>query len=135
MTMLNDLMGQGCSAELAKVLINEENTSAPIRSVGSALTAAGTVITDALDLTKFINVITTTAASTGVQLPSEWPIGQMGIVQNGGANALNLFPHSASGTINGGSAGAAVSIAAAAGNLIVRQTALNWLAYVLAYED
>lgn len=134
MALLEDLIGLGLAPELAAVQVANTVTASPTRSVSTALTAAGTTITDALQLVSFSNIISTAAASTGVKLNSSWPIGQIGLVQNNGANALNLFPPTSAMTINGGSAGAAVTIAAAAGNIVIRLSATDFAAYVVAKE-
>jgi hypothetical protein len=134
MTKITDLIGLGTEPSKAVKIGVDTVTSAAARASVVALTAAGTTITDALQLSKFNNIISTTAASTGVKLPSQWPIGQIGFVQNNGANALNLFPPSATTSINGGTVGAAVTIAAAAGNLIIRNSATDFGAYVMAKE-
>jgi hypothetical protein len=134
MPYLEDLMGLGLPDQLAADLATESPTSAPTRSVATGLVATGTTITDALQLTAFNSVVATTAASTGVKLVALWPVGCFGYVQNNGANALNLFPPTSTGTINGGSAGAAVTIAAAAGNLIIRLSATDFAALVVAKE-
>jgi hypothetical protein len=55
-------------------------------AIATALTAAGTVITDALDLTADTNVIGTCAAGAGVQLPAT-ELGDSVEIYNGGANA------------------------------------------------
>lgn len=135
MGMAEDLGGLGLPTQIAAVVSAESVTSAPTRAVTTGITAAGTTITDATQLSSFINIVSTTAASTGVKLNSSWPVGQIGLVQNNGANALNLFPPTASLTINGGSAGAAVTIAAAAGNLIIRLSSTDFAAYALAKES
>lgn len=135
MGMAEDLGGLGLPTQIAAVISAESVTSAPTRAVTTGITAAGTTITDATQLSSFINIVSTTAASTGVKLNSSWPVGQIGLVQNNGANALNLFPPTASLTINGGSAGAAVTIAAAAGNLIIRLSSTDFAAYALAKES
>jgi hypothetical protein len=134
MPFLEDLMGLGMPDQLAGIVSNDTVTSAPTRSVSTGLTAAGSAIGDALQLTSFVNVVSTAAASTGVKLSANWPVGQIGFVQNNGANALNLFPPSASVAINGGTLGAAVTIAAAAGNIIVRLSATDFGAYTVAKE-
>lgn len=70
-----------------------------LRSVGTALTAAGTTRADALQLAKEINNVTTTASGTGVILPT----GQVGMqvrVYNNGANTLAVYANG-SETING----------------------------------
>lgn len=135
MGMAEDLGGLGLPTQIAAVISAESVNSAPTRAVTTGITAAGTTITDATQLSSFINIVSTTAASTGVKLNSSWPVGQIGLVQNNGANALNLFPPTASLTINGGSAGAAVTIAAAAGNLIIRLSSTDFAAYALAKES
>lgn len=134
MPAVQEYMGRGMHAELAEALGIQTAANSPTRSVATGLTATGTTITDALQLTAFISLLGTTAASTGVKLPPLWPIGQMGFVYNGGANALNLFPPTATIKINGGTDGAAVTIAAAAGNLIMRHSATDFGVYVMAKE-
>ncbi len=135
MSLTSDLMGLGLEAQKASKIGEQTVATAPTKTVGTGLTAAGTTISDALALTKQINVVSTTAASTGVKLPSNTPIGAEIIVQNNGANALNLFPPTSSGTLNGGSAGAAVTIAAGAGNRCHRLSSTDWLVSVYAKES
>jgi hypothetical protein len=98
-------------------------------SVNAAVTAAGTVITDATDLAAEHNTLTTVGASTGVQLP-DWPIGSIIFVKNAGANTVNVFPHSATGDIytasTGAGAGTAVTIASAKKGRFVRLTSVIW---------
>lgn len=70
-----------------------------LRSVGNALTAAGTNRATALQLAKEINNVTTAAASTGVLLP----VGVVGMVItlfNGGASPMQVYA-TASETIDG----------------------------------
>lgn len=133
MPLLQDLMGLGLPAEVSSVLSSQSVSSAPTRSTSGTLTATGSTIADALALTNFVNLVGTVAVSTGVKLPDA-PIGSIVFVQNNGANALNLYPVDTSGTINNGTAGAAVTIAAAAANVAVRQSSTNWLVFVLAKE-
>lgn len=101
-------------------------STAVAQAAATSLTAAGTIITDALDLTAVFNHITTAAASSGVQL---WdaPIGSKIEVVNSGANAVNVFPHSGTGTINGAAGGAAVSVATNAHAYFVRVSSTNWI--------
>jgi len=134
MTAISDYVGLGIGAEKASSLGIQSVQNAPSRTVSNGLTATGTTIADALQLTSFHSVIGTAALNTGVKLPSAWPIGQIGYVQNNGANPINLFPPTSSGTINGGSAGAAVTIAAAAGNIIIRLSTTDFAALVQAKE-
>ncbi len=134
MTIDTDLGGLGTPTQVAAVLGANTLSAAPTRSVSAALTATGTVLADALLLASFHNVVTTAAASTGVKLPSTCPIGSIVTIQNNGANILNVFPHSASGTINAGSAGAAITTAVAAGAICIRNSSLDWTVWVTAKE-
>ena len=77
----------------------------------TGIVAAGSTLATATPLTGRTNVVGTAAASTGVSLPAGAPVGDIVFVSNGGANALSVYPASAAGTINGGTAGAAVSLA------------------------
>lgn len=92
----------------------------------TGLTATGSAIGDAFGMTSVFNHFTTVAASTGCQLwdaPLYLPI----IVVNSGANALALYPHDGTGTLNGGVAGAAVSLAANSFTYCVRVSSTNWI--------
>ena len=78
--------------------------------VATGLTAAGTVITDALDLNATVNVVSTVAASSGVQLYS-MQIGDEMEVYNGGANTLTVYPDSSTVGINQLAVGTGISLA------------------------
>ena len=81
------------------------------QSTANTLTAAGTNLATALALTAAHNVVTSAAAGTGVSLPDV--VGaRIWIFNNQGTNAINVYPPNGSATINGGAAGAAVSLAA-----------------------
>lgn len=94
------------------IVLSKANTSVA-QPASSGLTAAGTAIGDALQLDKVYNNVTTAGAGTGVKLwnPS---VGGTIWVRNGGANNLLLYPADASGTINGGAGGAAITLTTAA---------------------
>lgn len=77
--------------------------------VATGLTAAGSSISDALALNATINVVSTVASGSGVQLYSMM-IGDEMEVYNGGANALAVYPQSSSVAINQLSAGTAVTL-------------------------
>lgn len=104
------LMGLGMHGGLATEICGR---------VANTLTATGTTQTDALLLPATVNVFTTTASGTGARLPP-FEVSAGFIVANLGANALLLYPP-VGGTINGGAANAAVSIAAG-------KTAQVWVA-------
>lgn len=97
MALASDIMLGGFSAMSARAIGGQVKT---------AISAAGTVITDATDLSQSINVIGTAAANSGVQLPA-MNAGESMIVYNGGANPVKVYPGSSSITINQLSAGAA----------------------------
>lgn len=134
MAFVDDLVQLGLGAEKAGAIGIDTARSCPARTVQIGQTATGTTIADAFLITALNTVFSTVALNTGCKLPSYWPVGAFGYVQNNGANPLNLFPPTSSGTINGGSAGAAVTIAAAAGNLIIRLSTTDFAALVVAKE-
>ncbi|MDQ0084582.1 hypothetical protein J2W35_004951 [Variovorax boronicumulans] len=80
-----------------------------VGDVANSLTAAGSTQGTALKLASVINVVTTAAASTGVQLPSTGTGDQI-VVANLGANALLVYPVTG-GAIQTGAANAGFSIA------------------------
>jgi len=81
-----------------------------VGEVSNSLTAAGTTQANALAIGNDINVITTTAASTGVVLPATLSAGDQITVVNYGASTLNVFPP-VGGKINNGTTNAAVTLA------------------------
>jgi len=128
MPLLQDLMGTGMPGELASVLSTETLSSAPTFSSSGSLTASGTTVADALTLTSFVNLVGTAAASTGVRLPIECPIGQCVYVANNGLNAVRVYAQS-SQTLNSTIAGATgTSVATTEALQCVRQSATNWIA-------
>jgi hypothetical protein len=68
-------------------------------AVGNNLTAAGTSISNALQLTAGINVISTAASGTGVILPAAPTIGSIVYIYNNGANPIKVY--ATSQTIDG----------------------------------
>jgi len=130
MPLLQDLMGTGMPGELASIVANETLSSAPTFSSSGSLTAAGTTVTDALALTSFVNLVGTAAASTGVKLPIECPVGQTVYIANNGANSIKVYAQS-SQTINTSIAGATgTTVATTQALQCVRQSATNWIALV-----
>lgn len=101
MSYIANLMAFGTAPALAQAIVGD---------VGNSLTAAGSTQGTALDLTAANNVVTTTAASTGVQLPPT-NAGDCVTVANLGANALLVYPI-AGGVINALAANAGFSVAA-----------------------
>ena len=128
MSLLTDLIGLGMPPEQANVLNSETLSSAPALSSSGSLTAAGSTITDALALTSFVNLVGTAAASTGVKLPIDCPIGQSVYISNNGANGLKVYAQS-SQTLNTTIAGATgTTVAITEAIQCIRQSATNWIA-------
>lgn len=127
MPLLNDLIGLGMPPEQAGVISSETLSAAPALSSSGTLTATGSAIGDALALTSFVNLVGTAAASTGVKLPIECPVGQCVYISNNGANALRVYAQS-SQTINTAIAGATgVSVATTQAVQCLRQSSTNWI--------
>jgi hypothetical protein len=122
MGLARNIMRAGFSAGQAKAINGE---------VATGLTAAGTVITDALDLTADLNVIGTAAANTGVQLPS-CEIGDSCQVYNGGANSVKVYPDSSANNINQLSAGAAMLLGTNTTCQYSKVSATRWIATLSA---
>lgn len=80
------------------------------------VTAAGTVQGDATAISALISICTTVASGTGVVLPASSQKFPRRIT-NWGANTLKIYPNSG-GTMNGGSANAAVNLAAGGASIL-----------------
>jgi len=111
---VNVLMSNGAPVGLARAITGVGDNG--------TLTATGTTIADAAAIVAMSTQVTG-ASNAGVQLPNKEGIFFIGNV----TNATKIYPHSASGTLNGGSAGAAVTVGAGKGAICVRQSALNWI--------
>ena len=128
MPLLQDLMGTGMPGELASVLSTGTLSSAPTFSSSGSLTAAGSTIADALALTSFVNLVGTAAASTGVKLPIDCPIGQVVYIANNGANSVKVYAQN-SQTLNTTIAGATgTTVTTAQALQCIRQSSTNWIA-------
>jgi hypothetical protein len=104
------------------------------RSIGGYATAtAGTTQTQAgaTALTGAINVVTTGNASDGVKLPTEMGVGDIVIIVNISAVALNVYP-ATGGAINGGTANAAKALAANMSGEYICLGSDNWGAVLSA---
>lgn len=110
MPLLTDLIGLGMPPEQAAKIGTPTIDALPQEPVSAAVTAAGTTISDATLLTGLVNNVSTAAASTGVKLNANTPLGMTVIVRNGGANDLKLYPSSSTDQINGTTVGAAITL-------------------------
>ena len=99
--------------------------------VQSAVSAAGTTISDATALTASINVVTTTGSGAGVKLP-DCEIGDSIEVLNSGANSLTVYPPTTSDTINQLSAGGGFLLGTNTACKLRRFTASKFIAWLSA---
>ena len=117
----DDLMGLGVHAEVGDVFSTTKLVSLRPSRVTAGATATGSALADAYQIVNPVTYFTTVAASTGVKLSNLVPIGGVVMIKNRGVNALSVYPPTASGTINGGSAGAAISLATGTAGLNFRR--------------
>lgn len=123
---LNSEVASEATARTAAITATGVVTTATTRTTAEGLVAAGTLIGDGTALTSFVNVVATTASGTGVVLPDA-PVGVTIRIQNNGANTLNVWPPNGSGTLNGASAGTAITVATTVGVDCTRMSSTNWL--------
>lgn len=122
------LINCGIEPLKASTIESETATLQTLVSVSAAVSAAGSTLGTATVLTAVANRVSTVGASTGVRLPSNVDVGGSCAVSNSQAvNALLVYPVSASETINGLSAGAGYSVAAATGATFVRVSSTQWI--------
>ncbi len=96
------------------------------KSIATGLSAAGTTQGTATALTKSFNEVTTVAASSGVVLPAP-EAGEIVVVANQGANALNVYPASGH-SINSLSANTAQSLATDTRRIFFALSTSKWYA-------
>ncbi|NDD96756.1 MAG: hypothetical protein EBZ93_04560 [Actinobacteria bacterium] len=90
MSIPSRVLGSGIS-QLSTVSICGDGTA--------SLAAAGTSAGNATQITYVYNKVSTVASGAGVKLPKA-EMGETIIIRNGGANALTVYPYSATDTIN-----------------------------------
>ena len=122
MALASDIMKGGISAGAAKAINGQ---------VQGTISAAGTTITTATDLTASINVVTTAAASSGVQLPNG-EIGDEVEILNLGSNSVTVYPDTASNRINALSAGSGFALAINTAVKLRKYTSSRWIGYLSA---
>ena len=99
-------------------------------TVGSALTATGTLQSDAYAIVYAVNEFTTVAANTGAVLPSS-NTGMTILIYNGGANPLKVYPHSGA-TINSLATNAAMLLAKSTTVQLTCVSATRWIGVLSA---
>ena len=120
--LARDIMGGGTSAGQAKAMNGR---------TASAVSAAGTALSDATALNATMNRVTTVASGAGVRL-FNGEIGDCLYVYNGGANQLIVYPHASTGTINQLSAGTGMTLAQYTNCVYRRVTSTIWIAHMSA---
>lgn len=101
-------------------------------TISDGLTAAGNSQGTALALPSAINIVTTTAASSGVILPANPTPSDCIEVVNLGANSLSVYP-ATGGAIQAGAANAAFAVGAGKTAMFTaRAGSVNWLAVLSA---
>lgn len=104
-----------------------------IGGIDNAVAAAGADQATATEVTGAVNVVTSATGTTadGVKLPADRAEGDLLMVINATAVALDVFPP-LGGAINGGSANAAKALAANMSGLYISMGAGNWGAVLSA---
>ena len=111
---------------------NVTTSSYVIRSVGTAISAAGTIQGDATALTKDINVVSTVSAGQGVRLPTA-VAGMVIIVNNTSATNMNVYP-ATSAAINSLSTNAAYTHVAGASLQYYAVSSTQWYTIGATYS-
>lgn len=122
MAFKSSLIGLGTHPALATYMC-EGDVDNTVTATGSSSQA------NSYAITKAFTVVTTTAANTGVRLPSFLTAGDEGVIQNNGASTLFVYPP-VGGVINGGSANAKVDVATLKGARFKCIDALNFAVIV-----
>lgn len=92
----------------------------------NGITAAGTTISDAFQLTRLVNSVTTVGANSGVKL-FQAPTGMPVIVRNNTVTTLKVYPPDASSSLNGDTNGDGISLVDGTSLICYRLTASLWL--------
>lgn len=122
-TFIEKLIGLGIHSEPATEIAGV---------VDADVTAAGTNLATAAQLRARFNLVTTAASGTGVKLPQTVAIGESVVVQNLGANDIEVFPPTTTGIFNSASAGGGLTLAAATDQILVaiKVSATQWIGLV-----
>ena len=123
MALASEMMQGGVSAGAARAING---------FVNSAVSAAGSSISDATALVASHNIVTSVAASTGVLLQNT-EIGDEVLVYNAtGTNALTIYPPTSSATINQLSAGVGMLLSPYTAVRLKKTTATTWHGWLSA---
>ncbi len=122
MPLASDIMKGGTSAGQS-IAFNGQ--------VAPAISAAGTIITDATDLAATINVITTCASGAGVQLPNAM-VGDSVEILNLGANQCLVYPDASANRINAVGAGNSFILPTNTACICRKFSTTRWAAFLSA---
>jgi hypothetical protein len=122
MALAQDIMKGGFSAGSSKAIGGQ---------VQNTISAAGTTIADATALKFSISIVTTAASGSGVQIPNA-EIGDSVDILNLGANAVTVYPPSASSQINSLTAGAGFLLATNTAVTLKKFTSTRWMGFLSA---
>ena len=100
-------------------------------SVNSAVTAAGTTLATATDLTAAINIVTTATVDQGVSI-QDCGNGDSVLIYNDTSVSIKVYPEDSSSSINQLVAGTAFNLASNTGCFIVRATSTQFVAFLSA---
>lgn len=123
MTTAAEMVSGGISAGSAKAINGQ---------VASAVSAAGTVITDATDLVASHNIVTTVGAGSGVQLPDTEICDEYFIYNATGTNQLTIYPPASTSTINQLAAGIGMLLSPYTAVRLKKSTATAWHGWLSA---
>jgi len=101
------------------------------QDAAASISAAGTTQGTATALVNAVNFVGTTAAGTGVVLPSAASFGDSVLVFNGGANPLKVYPNTGT-SINGLATNAGVTIGTNTACEFFMGSATQWAAVLSA---
>jgi hypothetical protein len=132
MSFDSNLINLGVASKLAEQFANYTTAAAPVIATAKDLTATGSTINNALQLTSFSASIVSTPAGSGVKLP-DCPIGFPIFVSNADAvETLKVYPVDSSSEITGiapGGAGTAVTLGAPGLGVFFRVSATEYVQY------
>jgi hypothetical protein len=122
MALAAEIMQGGFSAGAADAINGQTKSS---------ISAAGTTISDATQLTASTNLLSTVAANSGVLLPNGM-VNDECEVYNGGANACKVYPPTSTQSINQLAVGSSISLATSTACKFRRVSTTQWIAFLSA---
>lgn len=123
--VVNGMSGGNYSFSVVPTLSNNWTSSGLYRGAATGIAGAGTIISDATVLSNLFNKVTSGAGNSGVKL---WAAPSIPVyVWNTSGATIKIWPDNASSAINGGSAGAAISLTTGRMAVCIRTGSTTWL--------